>query len=258
MPDRAEPAAPVPAEAANGDQDDAQQPAADIAGPPREPSATDLAAAIPAHPAQAWQIPEPMRLRYELSGRSKGLSYSADAVLDWRQDGQRYQAMLEISAFLVGSRSQTSSGHLGPEGLQPERFVDRARRERVTQFDHAAGLARTEAGSALNMPAGTQDRLSVFIQLALKLSGRDAPAAGESWTLPVAGSRAIESWTFDWLGVEALALPDGPMLTWHLERKPAPGGSTRVDIWLAPELGWLPARLRLQQDNDSIDQRLRR
>lgn len=224
-----------------------------MAGPQLEVAADALPAG---NPAKAWQIPAPMRLRYELSGRSKGLSYSADAVLDWRQDGQRYQAMLEISAFLVGSRSQTSSGSLGPEGLRPERFVDRARRERVTQFDHEAGLVRAEA-DALAMPAGTQDKLSVFIQLALELSGRDAPAPGESWTLPVAGSRAIESWTFDWLGIEELALPDGPMPAWHLERKAA-AGATRVDIWLAPELGWLPARLRLQQDADSIDQRLRR
>lgn len=203
----------------------------------------------------------PIRLTYELRGQSKGLNYGADAVLDWNQDGMRYQAMMEVSAFLIGSRSQTSNGHLDASGLVPERFVDRARRERITQFDHEAGLARSEsAGAALSIPDGTQDRLSVFMQLAIRLSGLEhPPAPGDSWTMPVAASRAVEQWTFEWLGAEVLQLPSGQILTWHLERQPLHPGEIRIDAWLAPELGFMPARLRLQQDNgDSMDQRLLR
>ena len=202
-----------------------------------------------------------MRLVYELAGQSKGLHYGADAVLDWHQDGSSYQAMLEISAFLLGSRSQTSSGRIGVQGLLPERFVDRARRERVTEFDHLAGQVRTGAGdSATAMPDGTQDRLSVFIQLAVRLASLEQPPRmGDSWTLPVAASRAIEPWTFDWRGTEALELPGGRITSWHLVRQARQPGETRVDIWLAPGLGFLPARLRLQQANgDSMDQRLLR
>lgn len=203
----------------------------------------------------------PMRLAYELTGQGRGLHYGAEAVLDWRQDGHSYQAMMEVSAFLLGSRSQTSSGRIGTEGLLPERFVDRARRERITSFDQPAGQWLNEAGdSAATMPAGTQDRLSVFIQLAIQLSGlRHQPTQGDRWTLPVAASRAIENWTFDWRGIEELALPAGRILTWHLERQPLHSGETRLEIWLAPELDFMPARLRLQQENgDGMDQRLLR
>lgn len=209
----------------------------------------------------ALRAPAPARLFYEVTGQNKGLRYSAEAVLDWHHDERTYQAMLEISAFLVGSRRQTSSGRLGPEGLQPELFVDRARRERETRFDHGAGLVRNGTGGTdLPMPAGTQDKLSVFLQLALRLSQLGSqPAPGDHWTLPVAASRTIESWTFDWHGTEALDLPAGRLLGWHLERKPQQAGEVAVELWLAPELGYLPVRLRLVQDNgDSMEQRLTR
>ena len=244
-------------------QPDAVSPGADASGPAAQPAAlpgqpAEQPAGTPARPAQA---PVPIRLGYELAGQVKGLRYSADAVLDWRQDGRNYQAQMEVRAFLIGSRNQTSTGQLGPRGLQPERFVDRARRERITEFDQDAGLVRTEAGDhGLAMPGGTQDRLSVFIQLAIELSALpQPPGPGDSWTLPVAASREIERWTFDWRGTEELELPSGRLLTWHLERQPLQAGETRVEIWLAPELGFMPARLRLQQENgDSMDQRLLR
>jgi Protein of unknown function (DUF3108) len=206
-------------------------------------------------------VPAPIRLHYELAGQSKGLNFSADALLDWRHDSRTYQARMEISAFLVGSRSQTSSGRISSQGLQPERFSDHSRRERITLFDHAAGLIRHEpGGGTLEMPAATQDRLSVFIQLALQMAGLEhEPKAGDSWTILVAATRAIEHWTFRWRGTEDLALPNGRIVAWHLQREATKAGETRVDIWLAPELGFMPARLRLQQENgDSIDQRLLR
>lgn len=205
--------------------------------------------------------PAPARLFYEVAGQSKGLRYNAEAVLDWRHDGRHYQAMMEISAFLIGSRSQTSSGLLGAEGLEPERFVDRARRERETRFDHETGLVRNGTGGIdLPMLTGTQDKLSVFLQLALRLGQLTSqPAPGDHWTLPVAASRAIESWTFDWRGTEELDLPAGRLQAWHLERKPQQAGEVGVELWVAPELGYLPVRLRLIQDNgDSIEQRLSR
>lgn len=230
----------------------------DAAQPSPPPSSNQSQANVAAKVATA---PAPARLIYELAGQTKGLPFSADAMLDWRQDGRTYQARMEVSAFLVGSRSQTSSGRIGSQGLQPERFSDRARREKITLLDQAAGLVRHEpGGSTLAMPAGTQDRLSVFIQLGLQMAALEhVPKRGDSWTIPVAATRAIEQWTFRWRGKENLALPAGQIMTWHLERPAQQAGETRVDIWLAPELNYLPARLRLQQENgDSIDQRLLR
>ena len=212
-------------------------------------------------PARPVPAPASIRLGYELTGQIRGLRYSADAVLDWRQDGRDYQAQMDVSAFLIGSRSQTSTGRISARGLQPGRFVDRSRRDRITEFDHEGGLVRTPASDhGLAMPDGIQDRLSVFVQIAIELSAlSQPPGPGDRWTLPVAASREIERWTFDWQGVEVLELPAGRLLTWHLARQPLSAGETRIDIWLAPELGLMPARLRLLQENgDSMDQRLLR
>lgn len=227
----------------------------------QEAQSVDHTAAEAGKPAVALHPPAPARLFYEVEGQSKGLRYSAKAMLDWHHDGRQYQAMMEISAFLVGSRSQTSKGLLGPEGLTPERFVDRARRERETRFDHEAGLVRNGMGGTdLPMPAGTQDKLSVFLQLAMQLGQlASQPVPGDHWTVPVAASRAIENWSFDWRGSEELDLPAGRLPTWHLQRKPQQAGEVGIELWLAPGLGYLPVRLRLVQDNgDSIEQRLSR
>jgi hypothetical protein len=237
---------------------------------PRAPETSNAAESSPLPPAaqvqsglqpRAMTAPAPAHLLYELAGQSKGLHFSADAVLDWQAIDQTYQARMEVSAFLIGSRSQTSSGRIGSSGLQPERFSDRARREKITLFDHEAGLVRHEpGGKTLEMPAGIQDRLSVFIQLAMEMAALEqAPSPGDSWTIPVAATRTIEQWTFRWRSREELNLPAGRIMTWHLQRQVQQAGETRVDIWLAPELGFMPARLRLQQENgDIIDQRLLR
>ena len=168
---------------------------------------------------------------------------------------------MEVRAFPDRFAQPDQHGPAGAWGLQPERFVDRARRERITEFDQDAGLVRTEAGDhGLAMPGGTQDRLSVFIQLAIELSTLpQPPGPGDSWTLPVAASREIERWTFDWRGTEELELPSGRLLTWRIGTPAAASRRDPVEIWLAPELGFMPARLRLQQENgDSMDQRLLR
>ena len=73
----------------------------------------------------------------------------------------------------------------------------------------------------------------------------------------MAGSSTVESWAFDYLGSEELSLPAGLITAWRFERQSHGPGETAVELWLAPELGLLPVRLRLSQDNgDSVDQRL--
>ncbi len=217
----------------------------------------------PAPAAQAADLvlPAPLRLNYAVEGQARGLGYNASATLDWRQDGERYEARMEISAFLLGSRSQTSSGRLGADGLRPERFVDRARRERVTVFDQGAGrVFQQDSGATIALTAGAQDKLSVFVQLAARLAALPRPpAVGEALVLPVAASAAIESWRFRFEGAEEQKLPAGDFPSWKFSRAPLQAGDAALELWVAPSLAFLPVRLRLSQDNgDSVDQRLSR
>ena len=202
-----------------------------------------------------------MRLNYGIQGEVKGLSYQASGELLWAHDGRDYEARLEVSAFLLGSRVQGSRGRITPEGLQPQRFSDRSRRERTTEFDHALGQVRfSEGAPTVPLTPGMQDQLSVFMQLASLLASQaDSYPPGTELTLQVADYRKAESWRFVVNEEETLRLPGGEVVTRKISRIVNPGADElRVELWLAPSLGWLPARLRVSQPSgDYIDQRWR-
>ena len=74
-------------------------------------------------------MPAPTRLAFDVNGQAKKFAYSARAELLWQHDGNRYEARQEISAFLVGTRTQRSVGTVTEQGLLPEKFSDKSRSE---------------------------------------------------------------------------------------------------------------------------------
>jgi hypothetical protein len=233
----------------------ASLPAALLAGVPESPKIADAevrAGAIP---------PDSAQLRYTVSGNVSGIPYSAKSRLDWNNLGNRYSARLEVSVFLLGSRVQTSSGTLGPQGLVPARFSDKRRKEKTTDFDVSQGRIRFSSGAnQVELLPGAQDRLSVFMQLAALFKARPAGfPRGEEIAVQVAGTGGAEVWRFQ-VGEESLLeLPAGAVRARQLSRAPRAGheGDSRVELWLAPELGYLPARIRISEpDGDTVDQRL--
>jgi hypothetical protein len=55
--------------------------------------------------------------------------------------------------------------------------------------------------------------------------------------------------------METLELPGGTVQALKLTRNPRQPYDQQVDIWLAPTLGYLPARIRILESNgDFIDQ----
>lgn len=262
-------AAPVPAEAApsttpasaddEDDEDSASSPPGNANAPPQGISLR----AAPGQPRQtdlAYQAPPAQQLVFQVQGQVKGFSYSASARLRWQPQGPSYQASQEISAFLLGTRSQASRGQITASGLQPDRFEDRARKKlRAASMDWVAGLARFEPEAPLaRIAPGTQDRLSVFLQLAgLLAAAPQRYPAGAEITLPTASTKAVEPWTFQMHGAEPLELPGGALDTLRLERLPRNGRDQKAELWLAPALGYLPVRIRLSESNgDYADLRL--
>jgi len=253
---------------------EAPAPPSDAAAPPSEaplpPAEETLLAMAPTSPPRpvtatpsrataAASVPPSMVLLYDVQGRAKSLPYSAEAVLQWQQDGARYSATLEIKAFLVGSRVQSSRGRLGPQGLIPERFGDKRRNtEKAAHFDWAGQRIRfsSNAPDAPLLP-GAQDRLSVFLQLAALLQARPE-AYAQGLSLPVAGTGSAEEWVFQMGHLQTLSLPAGAVSARQLTRQPRHEHDSRVDIWLAPELQYLPVRIRVTEaDGSHADQLLR-
>lgn len=247
-----ESAAPAPAPAPEADP-------ASAAAPVPTPAAASPPP--PAPPQPALRVPGSLRLNYDIQGEVRGMAYQAGGELLWAHDGQDYEARLEIGAFLLGSRVQHSRGHITPDGLQPLRFSDRSRNERVTQFDHPRAEARFSTGAPpAELQAGAQDQLSVFVQLASLLGSQPGHyPPGSELRLQTVGSRDVEDWHLRMGEAETLNLPGGALLTHRLTRQLQHGKETlQVELWLAPALGWLPARLRLTQGNgDYIDQQWR-
>lgn len=217
-------------------------------------------AAAPAAPLPRSEPPPSTRLQYDVSGRASGFEYSAKGVLDWRLGPQGYEARMEVSMPLLGSRVQISQGTTGPEGLRPDRFADqRKNKEKAAQFERTAQRIRfsNQAPEAELMP-GAQDRLSLFMQLA-GLMRVQARQPGEVVGFQVAGTGDAEPWKFEVGPLETLSLPAGSIEARRLLRSPRKDQDTRVEVWLAPSLGYLPVRLRVTQpDGDMADQRLAR
>lgn len=197
------------------------------------------------------QIPPPVRLTYEVKGQAKRFDYTARAELLWQHDGSRYEARQEVSAFLIGSRTQRSTGLVSAQGLQPERFGDRSRSEQAAHFDHAQGRVTFSANTPqAAIGPGAQDRLSMFIQLAAMLAADPARyTPGTQITLTTVSARNADRWTFSIEAPETLYLPVGETPTLKLLRLPRRDYDQKAELWLAPGLGYLPARIRLTQSN---------
>jgi hypothetical protein len=238
--------------------------AAPVSLPPRSQAGLDL----PPHnragsdgltQATAFKAPESALLKYQVLGQAKGLNYWASAELAWQQDGQTYDSRLTVSAFLLGSRTQTSKGTLGPEGLMPIRFGDKNRSELAAHFQRDKGVISFSANSPdAPLLKGAQDRLSVVIQISSLLAGDSARfPLGTMLSFQTVSQREAEVWHFLVEKEELLQLPFGEINAIKLNRKPRRDFDQQIELWFAPTLGYLPVRLRITNANgDFVDQLL--
>ncbi len=213
-----------------------------------------------AQPSRNYAVPGSVRLKFNANGMRGKLQYHASGELAWLHDGRRYEARLELGAFLVGSRVLSSTGQLTADGLAPNRFSDRFRSEQAAHFDRNRGRVTFSANTPeADLLAGAQDQLSVFMQLASMIAGEPARyPTGSTITLQTVGPRHAEPWPFVVEAQEKLALPGGTLDTLKLTRAPRRDYDQKVEIWLAPALSYLPSRIRITQTSgDFIDQQWR-
>ncbi len=207
----------------------------------------------------AFKAPDSALLKYQVQGQAKGFSYWASAELQWLQDGKDYEARLEVSAFLLGSRVQISKGTLGAEGLMPTRFGDKTRSEQAAHFQRDKGLITFSANSPdAPLLKGAQDRLSVVLQLSSLLAADPTRfPAGTMLSFQTVSQREAEVWQFLVEKEEMLQLPFGDISAIKLNRKPRREFDQHIELWFAPTLGYLPVRLRITNANgDFVDQLL--
>ena len=207
-------------------------------------------------PGWSLLLPGSTRMRYKVHGVVKGFQYYVNGELLWLHDGKTYDARLEISHFLLGARVQTSKGQVTVDGLEPLRFGDKVRSEVAAHFERQKGRVSFSANTPdAPLQALAQDQLSVFVQLAAMFAGDPGRMqAGLSLPFQAVGPRSSENWVFQVGPTEILKLDAGPLPAVGLVRERTGEYDTRVELWLAPRLDYLPARIRLTQSNgDEVD-----
>ena len=210
---------------------------------------------------RAMKIPGSLELRFVAHGQVGAKPYVGTGTLVWLQNGIGYDAQLS-GRVVAEILAQRSSGKIGGDGLAPDRFTDK----RILKSELASHFVRDQQQIVFsnNQPTvalrpGAQDRLSVMFQLGALLAGDAASyPPGSTITVQTAGTSDADQWTFNVEGDETLELLAGTYPARKLSRNPRREFDDKVELWLAPELGYLPVRLRVTQaKGDFFDMQLR-
>ncbi|MFZ3323923.1 MAG: DUF3108 domain-containing protein [Usitatibacter sp.] len=165
----------------------------------------------------------------------KGDSYTIQSVT-------RSEGVLRM--FVDDEFTAESTGHVGTKGLQPLTYAEHRakdnKRDLRSEFDWDKGVMRTVLhgeNSEAALPRDTQDRLSMMYQFtAMK-------KLGETFAVPMADRRKIETYTYRLVGEAKLDTPAGQFDTMHYERLVNDPKETRADVWLAKDRFNFPVRV---------------
>ena len=232
-----------------------------------EPAASAVPAAADAA-APAFEWPGSTRLSYQLVGNWQG-EVKGDAKVEWVREGNRYQVHLDVrigAPFApIFTRRMSSDGELSAQGLVPRRYdqdsklIFKSRDLATLHFETDAVVLAN--GQRRERVAGMQDTASQFVQLAWLFTTRpELLQVGQSVELPLALPRNTYRIVYDVVAEEPVHTPFGIIPAFHLKpRRMDMKGDLRVEIWFAPMLRYLPARIRIEQDaNVFIDLALSR
>jgi len=204
----------------------------------------------PAEPPPQIALPESADLEYVVIYGDQGFR-AGRATHAWRLSGEHYsiRSVVEASGivflFVSGQYLNESEGLVTPEGLRPERYrVQRGKQEKTetATFDwDNLSVTLSFGGTTVRAEAlpGIQDGVSFLHQLPFLM------ARGPEFPLLVANGRKIQQHDVQVVGEEVVHTGSGDVATVHL-RRIAREDSATVEVWLAPDLYYLPVRIRYQ------------
>jgi outer membrane biosynthesis protein TonB len=229
-------------------------------------AATALAAAGPASAAsdamaQAFDWPVSTRLTYALSGNYRG-EVLGDAQVEWVRVGSRYQVHVDVGIGArfapIITRRMSSEGELVGDSLHPTRYDEDTRvlmrKPRRLTILLGPDEILLPNGEKLARAAGVQDAASQFIQLAAHFTTHpELLQAGNTIDMLIALRNRVGLFTYDVMGLEETATPFGTLQTAHLKPRDIKdrGNVLTAEIWFAPQLRYLPVRIRIEQDADT-------
>jgi hypothetical protein len=240
----------------------AQEAPADAAVAPPEPEAPEAAAepvpfeatgevlmfALAKLPEMRAAMPAAARYVYRTTNSEIRIA-TGTTVVDWTlADDGRYELRLTTTAVGITVLELLSQGNLGDFGLAPKRYTEtRARRAaEAANFDwDSRRITFSARADEQPLADGTQDRVSFQIQL--MLLGQAQPELfrpGAQLVMWMAGRGDLADYRFRAAGHESTATGIGVLDAVRLERIVSRERDARIDVWVVPQLGWLPVRLR--------------
>ncbi|MDF3082558.1 DUF3108 domain-containing protein [Burkholderia sola] len=175
-------------------------------------------------------------------------------TIHWRTDGHTYDLSVSMPVPFVGPFTYRSEGRIDAFGVAPDRYVEKRgkRPEDIAIFNREIRqVVFTRTPNNAPLPDGVQDRFSMLMQLSGLVRGN--PAAykpGVTQQFFVIDNNSGETWPITVIGDEQVQTQAGIIGARHFMRLPRRDGDTRrIDMWLAPSLGWLPARLVQTEPN---------
>jgi len=236
--------------------------AASAPEPAAAASDSPVVAAAPASGASApvaFEWPASTRLSYTLTGNYRG-EVNGSAQVEWIRAGARYQVHLDLvvgpSAAPIITRRMSSDGEITAEGLAPRRYDQDTKailrdRSRVTLTFEPDAVVLANGERRARVP-GVQDTASQFVQLTYVFSTRpELLRIGGTVDIPLALPHKVDVWTYDVVDEEILNTAFGPLPSIHLKPRPRPvrkANELSAEIWFAPQLRYLPVRIRIEQD----------
>ena len=259
-------AAPAPAAAA----EPALSPVAAVVAAPPAPALAPAAPVTPPAPPAPPPEPEPRRYAIDMPPPAEitldvartdadGTDWSGEALLAWQLNEDTYRIKVEAGIRVVFTRVNlvvlNSEGAVAATGFAPIRMTEkrRGRSLTATHFDWGGNrLTFSASQAAYPLMAGTQDKASVPLQLAAIARGNPKQLSG-AIDIFVGEDRDASVYRFEVVGPEQIDTRIGKLQTVHLTRPPKPGSyKSRLDIWLAPEHGWYPVRIRNTEANGAV------
>lgn len=221
----------------------------DPALPTERVDGTDLAAEL----AETGVLPGGLPARATYVYLTTGSEYkvlTGETSIAWSlADDGRYEARLATVALGITALELQSSGQVRRFGLAPERFTQKRMRrsQEAANFDWSKRRVTFSARSfERELREGIQDRLSFQFQLmALAQRLPERFQTGAAFEFPVAGPDGVDVYAFLVGDEETIATELGEFVARKIERPRSAGGAdSRIEVWLAPALQWLPVKLR--------------
>ncbi|SAK46029.1 hypothetical protein AWB76_00815 [Caballeronia temeraria] len=217
--------------------------------------ASQTAAQTASQPATAsgdkFSVPPTGELRYDTLVNGM---MNQTGTIHWSNDGQHYEMVVSIPLPFVGPYVYSSKGHIDGFGIAPEQYTEqRGRRAAdIAIFNRETKqIVYTKTPQNQPLADGAQDRFSVVMQLASLVRGApDKYKPGVTRQFSVADNDSNEIWPIETVGDETVQARGGFTTARHFTRLPRKDGDRRkLDIWLAPSIGWLPVRILQTEPN---------